>query len=259
MRAILISVLVLLTASTGYCLVTCDVEPDLVTPSVIDSAPGPGLRVKETTPGYEETSVYHALYLPTDWDANGSYPVIVEYGGNPFTDSGCSEVMSGLLETDDLGYGISGGVGFIWISMPYLNAAGTAEVSSWWGTPTYNVEPTKEYCKKTIRYVCEQYNGDPSRVILTGFSRGALACGYIGLNDDDIADVWRGFIPYSHYDGQLESWPYPEDDRVYASVRLARLQGPVRPAPHRPGWPQPPPAALPGGWGRRRKRLRRTK
>ncbi len=226
MIRILIFALFFLMASTGYCLVTSNVEPDLVTPPVIISDPGPGLRVRQTTPGYEATAVYHGLYLPTDWDVNGSYPVIVEYGGNAFTDSTTGEVMSGLLETDDLGYGISGGVGFIWISMPYLNGTGTGEVSTWWGDPpTYNVDPTVDYCKKTVAYICQQYGGDPDKVLLTGFSRGSIACGYIGLHDDEIASLWRGFIPYAHYDGQLEKWPYPEDDRVYANARLARLSG----------------------------------
>jgi hypothetical protein len=61
-------------------------------------------------------------------------------------------------------------------------------------------------------------------VILVGFSRGAIGCGYLGLHDDAIADVWLAFIAYSHYDG-VRRWGYPGDDRTAALERLRRLRG----------------------------------
>jgi hypothetical protein len=195
-----------------------EVDADLQTPPVVDSKPKPGLRVSETTAGYEETSVYHCLYLPTDWDPDKSYPVIVEYGGNKWA------YGDGRIESCDFGYGISGGQGFIWLSMPYLNNEGTGQVLRWWGDkPEYNPQPTIEYCKKTVKYICEKYNGDPNKVILAGFSRGSIACNYIGLYDDDIAGLWRCFIPYSHYDGVLEIWPYPKSDHLSAIKRFKRI------------------------------------
>jgi hypothetical protein len=86
------------------------------------------------------------------------------------------------------------------------------------------VRATVDYCRKTVRSVCEDYGGDPSAVILTGFSRGAIGCGYLGLHDDAIADIWLAFIPYSHYDG-VRTWPYPDSDRAAAIERLQRLKG----------------------------------
>ena len=56
-----------------------------------------------------------------------------------------------------------------------------------------------------MRRVCEQYGGDRAAVILTGFSRGAIACNYLGLHNEEIAGLWRAFIPYSHYDGVITS------------------------------------------------------
>ena len=47
---------------------------------------------------------------------------------------------------------------------------------------------------------------------------------YIGLHDDTIAAIWRGFIAYSHYDG-VRSWDYPEAMVPLALVRLKRLRG----------------------------------
>ena len=68
-----------------------------------------------------------------------------------------------------------------------------------------------------------KYGGDPKRVVLCGFSRGAIACNYIGLHDDAIAKLWRAFIPYAHYDGVNERWGYPGADRAAAKKRLHLL------------------------------------
>ena len=62
-------------------------------------------------------------------------------------------------------------------------------------------------------------------MILTGFSRGAIACNYLGLHNDQVATLWRAFIPYSHYDGVREGWPFPGVKRPVALERLQRLQG----------------------------------
>ena len=87
-----------------------------------------------------------------------------------------------------MGFGISGGTGFIWVCIPYLNNAGTKNVTQWWGDmPKYNPQPTLEYCKKVVPWVCKNYGGDLKSVVLCGFSRGAIACNYLGLYDDDIA------------------------------------------------------------------------
>jgi hypothetical protein len=59
--------------------------------------------------------------------------------------------------------------------------------------------------------------------VLAGFSRGAIACNYIGLHDDEIARLWAAMIPYSHYDGVFEKWGYPQADRRSALTRLKRL------------------------------------
>jgi len=57
-------------------------ETDLTVPAMTTEAPGAGRRVKMTLPAYRGTEVYHALYLPSDWQAGRRYPVIVEYAGN---------------------------------------------------------------------------------------------------------------------------------------------------------------------------------
>ena len=200
------------------------VEPDLVVPAMVVDDPGPGRRVKQTTAGWKDTQVYHALYLPVDWQPGKRYPVIVEYAGNgPYT-SPCGDVSTGNVEGSCMGYGISEGKGVIWVCMPYLNGAGARNVNMWWGDPPkYPVQPTIDYCMATVKMICEEYGGDSTKVFLAGFSRGSIACNYIGLHNDEIASLWRGFICYANYDGLHALWPYPGDDRASAAKRLQRL------------------------------------
>ena len=44
------------------------VPRDLSTPVMTDEEPGPGRRVRQTAPEYQGTDIFHALYLPTDWE-----------------------------------------------------------------------------------------------------------------------------------------------------------------------------------------------
>ncbi len=202
------------------------VTPDLVVPRMESGAPAPGKRVREVLPKYRETAVYHAIYLPTDWQEGQRYPVIVEYAGNGPFKSRHGDLSSGHVEGSNLGYGITAGKGFIWLCLPYLNEAGTKNVTRWWGNaPTYQPDATLAYCQQAVPWVCEQYGGDEKKVVLAGFSRGAIACNYLGLHNDQVATLWRAFIPYSHYDGVREGWPFPGVKRPAALERLQRLQG----------------------------------
>ena len=46
----------------------------------------------------------------------------------------------------------------------------------------------------------ELYGGDPARVVVTGWSRGAIATGALGLYDDATSALFKAFVPYSHLD-----------------------------------------------------------
>ena len=198
------------------------VEPDLTIPKLETGQPDAGKRVKQTIPGYEQTRVYHVTYLPTDWVKGKRYPVLIEYAGNNHRGA-YGDISTGRPEGSNMGYGISGGRGFIWVCLPYLNAAGDDIALTWWGdSKNRTARPTLDYCNKAVPWICEKYGGDTNRVILCGFSRGAIACNYLGLHDDETAKLWRAFIPYSHYDG-IATWPYPASDRDSALTRLKRL------------------------------------
>lgn len=198
--------------------------PDLKVPVCEErGTPGAGKRVAQTTMGWNGTSVHHALYLPTDWVPGSVFPVLVEYPGNGNYRNKFGDVSTGRVEDGNLGYGISGGKGFIWVVMPFVEVAGAQKQNAalWWG----DVNETKRYCTTTVKEVCSHYGGDPGKVVLCGFSRGSIACNYIGLHDDSIAAIWKAFICHSHYDGVNEKWPYADASRAAALARLGRLDG----------------------------------
>jgi hypothetical protein len=223
-QSLLLLLLAMISRASAEMPDISSVPADLAVPETTQESPASGKRVRQTLPAWEHTSVYHALYLPTDWKPGANYPVIVEWTGNRYQ-SPSGDTSPGTPEGAKLGYGITGGAGCLWISLPYVDQTGTRNVSTWWGTaPTYDPGPTIAYCREAVRYVCESFGGDSTRVFLAGFSRGAIACNYLGLHDDDIARLWRGFICYSHYDG-VRSWPYPDSDPQSAKLRLQRLHG----------------------------------
>ena len=203
------------------------VVTDLVTPKVEEGTPAAGKRVTQTTKGWEGTAVHHALYLPTDWKPGVKHPVIVEYAGNGGYKNKFGDVSEGTVEGSNLGYGLSAGRQFIWVCMPYIEMKDGKKQNAplWWG----DVEETVRYCLATVRDVCASYGGEADNVFIAGFSRGAIGCNYIGLHNDEISRLWRGFICHSHYDGVRENWPYAGADRASALVRLQRLNG-------RPQW-----------------------
>lgn len=189
---------------------------ELVTPAMTEAEPAPGRRVRQVAPEYRGTEVYHALYLPVDWTSGGHYPVLVEYTGNRYAASG----STGRVKDANLGYGLSGGRGFIWVTLPYIERGGRENALWWWG----DKDATVDYCKTNLPRICQGFGGDPARLFICGFSRGAIAASYIGLADDEIAGFWKGLITHDHFDGG-RTWEYPDSDRVSALGRLARLKG----------------------------------
>ncbi|WP_254507034.1 hypothetical protein [Anatilimnocola floriformis] len=196
------------------------IKPDLIAPAMKEATPAPGLRVKQQLPTQRDTGIYHALYLPKNWSKDRSWPVIVEYPGNGPYSNNLGDTNSGLVEDCNLAYGVSGGEDFICLTLPFVNAAKKENQRQWWGDP----QATVDYCLAAVELICHEYGGDAQRLVLAGFSRGAIACNYIGLRNDKIAKLWKCFIVHSHYDG-VRRWPYDDSDAASARERLARLNG----------------------------------
>lgn len=176
-------------ADTGGFLGDAGAEP--VRPPLTEGEPSPGKFVRQQSPEFRGSGIYHGLYLPANWQPGRTYPVIVEYAPNRW------EALTGKVDDCRLGFYLSGGRDFIWLILPYVDPVKKENVVWWWGSE----DATIEYCLANLRRTCEQYGGDPNAVLFTGFSRGAIAAGYLALRNDTIADVWLGFLPHSHIDG----------------------------------------------------------
>lgn len=195
-------------------------------PKAVAGDPAAGKRVAVVDPEYAGTEVHHAIYLPEGWNsewkaAKKSYPLIVEYSGNRAPSLG----SSGRVGDSALGYGLSGGEA-VWLNLPFVNTEGQANQLNWWG----DEDATVAYAKKIVPQVIAKYGVDPDRVILCGFSRGAIAVNYIGLYDDEIAALWSGFVTHDHYDGVKEwrgtKWGAPlAMYRKAAAKRFKRIDG----------------------------------
>ena len=70
------------------------------------------------------------------------------------------------------------------------------------------------------------FGGNSSQVLLSGFSRGAIAISLIGLHDDEIASLWTAFYSHCHFDGMFEwiytTWGSPFS--MYRSGAISRLK-----------------------------------
>ena len=190
---------------------------DLTSPLMTRDAPSPGKRVRMVAPEYEGTGVHHSLYLPTDWEPGNKYPVLVEFTGNRWSTSG----STGKVEDANLGYGLSAGQGFIWVVLPCVDREDGRNALTWWG----DRDATIDYCKRNVPRICKEFGGDVDNVFVCGFSRGSIATSYIGLADDEIASLWKGFITHDHFDGERTDWDYPNCDRDSAVRRLKRIAG----------------------------------
>lgn len=219
--AVLGSTSVLSTVSSSYRLDTKSLEV-LGAPSLSKGQPAAGKLVTVTAPEYEGTELFHTLYLPKGWKNEGErLPIIFEYTGNYFPKSG----STGEVEGAGLGYGLSGGQ-YIWVSLPYISEGGRDNQVTWWG----DEKATVEYAKVNVPRIVEQYGADPEAVFLCGFSRGAIGVNYLGLYDDEIAELWTAFITHDHFDGIKEwentSWGSPlKAYRAGAVERLRRVGG----------------------------------
>ena len=192
----------------------------LVVPPLHNGKPAAGRRVKVTSTEYTGTDVFHTIWLPPHWKADGNpLPIVFEYTGNFFPASG----STGKVEDASLGYGLCGGM-FIWVSLPYIREDHSGNEVKWWGDESATVD----YAKANVPRIIEQFNANRTAVILCGFSRGAIGVNFIGLYDDETSRLWNAFFTHDHFDGVREwrgtAWGSPLNAyRATAVERLHRL------------------------------------
>jgi len=203
-------------------LLEVDSQETLAIPDLSIGEPSAGKRVKVTPVECAGTQVYHTIYLPDDWIANGQkLPIIFEYTGNYFPQSG----STGEVKDAGLGYGLSGGR-YIWVSLPYIHENLRENQVTWWG----DEKATVDYAKINVPRIIQEYNADPRAVFLCGFSRGAIGVNFLGLYDDEVSKLWTAFITHDHFDGIREwgrtDWGSPLSEyQEKATVRLNRVEG----------------------------------
>ena len=173
---------------------------DLVLPQLTSGKPQPGKRAAVIAPEYTGTKVHHLIALPDDWTpdwkARGKgWPIIAEYTGNYFPTSGSTGEVDGAA----LGYGVAR-VRAIWVVLPDVAKDHQKNEITWWG----DIAATVGYAKTNIPRICAQFGGDPKKVVLCGFSRGAIGVSFLGLHDDEVAKLWCGLWAHDHFDGMLE-------------------------------------------------------
>ena len=164
-------------------------------PAVTEDEPAPGRRVRYRLAGDPAGGPYAVLHLPEDWRPGAVLPLIVEYPGNIFFVPGC--YSTGLPDQCVIGAGIARGRGAICLALPFVDRSAGVIAEGGWGVP----DDTASYAVAMVEQVCREFGADRANSILTGFSRGALACGFIGLRNDRIAALWKGFHACQHYDG----------------------------------------------------------
>lgn len=192
----------------------------MIVPEMTNNKPKAGLRVKVVPEEYEGTGVYYSLYLPEAYKVGKKYPVIVEYTGNEWKTSG----STGEVKDANLGFAIAKKLGAIWVVLPYIKEKNS--VKTWWG----NEDETITFALNNIRQICMNFGGNPSEIFICGFSRGAIGVNYLGLYNEQIADVWLGFFSHDHYDGVKEwkgkVWGSPLISyRKAATTRFKRIKG----------------------------------
>jgi len=164
-------------------------------PEVTDGTPAPGRRVRVRLAGESQPALHAVLQLPEDWTPGRRWPLLVEYPGNLFHVPGCRS--PGLPEQGVIAAGMTLGRGSICLGLPFVDRRWGRIAESGWGNP----DETVAYALAMLAQVRDDWGADPANTVLTGFSRGALACGYIGLRDDRLSAWWKGFHACQHYDG----------------------------------------------------------
>ncbi len=200
------------------------VSADLTVPELADAAPASGQRCLVKIPD-TRWHIPYVLYLPKDWSQDQTWPVFVELPGNGGYRDALGDECTGLPQDCHMGYGLTEGKQWIWVCLPFLNGDGSKISAQWWGdAPQHDPSETLRYWQAVLADVKTRFAGDRNRVVLAGFSRGAIACNALGLYDETTSSLWTAFLPCSHYDG-VRSWPFSGSDRENAMKRLHRLNG----------------------------------
>ena len=118
-----------------------------------------------------------------------------------------------------------------------LHDQSASNATMWWGNGNVvdpeGVQLTAQFCETTLIRVLKNYGGNPAEVFLTGFSRGAMATGDIGLARHKWPTSGPASSPIFREDwsttdlapltaGPLSSWPVAR-----ATAAIPRVPRPI--------------------------------
>lgn len=175
----------------------------LTVPEIEEGVPEAGKRVKIYLPEYPEA--YYVLFLPYNFTDTTKLPIIFESPGNVY-----QEVSNGLPDSACLGYGISFGMDYIWVCVPFIDNTGYILRSYWGKDPSSIVD----FWLAVLNDLNARFCIDNDKIVLSGFSRGAVSTSYIGNYNDEIASKWAAYFAHSHFDGCCQTLLGNTNERI---------------------------------------------
>ena len=188
--------------STIICTVRCYSQDRgakiLTVPEIEEGIPEAGKRVKIYLSEYPEA--YYVLFLPYNFTDTAKLPIIFESPGNAY-----QEISNGCL-----GYGISFGMDYICVSVPFIDTTGHILRSGWGKDPSSTVD----FWLAVLNDLNARFRIDNDKIVLSGFSRGAVSTSYIGNYNDEISSKWAAYFAHSHFDGCCQTLLGNTDERI---------------------------------------------
>jgi predicted esterase len=189
---------------TGRCYSQDRDAKILTVPEIEEGSPEAGKRVKIYLSEYPEA--YYVLFLPYNFTDTIKIPIIFESPGNVY-----QEISNGLPDSACLGYGISFGMDYIWVGVPFIDNTGSI-LRSYWGKD--DPLSTVNFWLAVLNDLNARFRIDNDKIILSGFSRGAVSTSYIGNYNDEISSKWAAYFAHSHFDGCCQTLLGNTDERI---------------------------------------------
>lgn len=183
--------------NTGREHIVANEQQHLTSPEIETGLPRPGHRVRVSIEDYPDAN--YDIYLPYNFTNTGKWPVIFEI---PCADDAHDATV--------IGFGISEGKDYIWVSVPYIDHDGKIESGAWTLEPSY----TEKFWLAVLKDLKNKYPIDDRKIIIAGFSLGGAGVSGFGNWSSEISSKWAAYFSQSHFDGCCLNFPGNSDERI---------------------------------------------